>query len=334
MMATSKEVAKLAGVSRATVSRYINGTGYVGRRARESIEEAVKLLNYRPNRVAQSLNTKTSSSIALMVADISNPITAVYSKAIEEVAFERNYNLHLCNTGFELEKEIRYTHMLLDKQVDGVIIAPSGKGTAHFQTLAANGIPFVYLTRNLPEVPADSVCFDNVDGGRKAVDHLLSLGYRRVAAICRDIDRSEHGNRLDGYLLALDNNRLPRLEELVMYGGADAESGYAAMAQLMVRDAPPDAVYTATNMQAAGVIRYCKERGLSIPDDVAIASFESFSEMDCIVDPPLSANVMPVRESALIAASLLFKRIAGDDSPPKEIKLTGTFVIRRSSVGA
>lgn len=333
MIATSKEVAQLAGVSRATVSRYINKTGYVGRQARESIDKAIRQLNYRPNRVAQSLNTKTSSNIALIVADISNPITAVYSKAVEDVAFDRNYNLHLCNTGFELEKEIRYTQMLIDKQVDGVVIAPCGKGVSHLQALASNGIPIVFLTRNVPEVEADCVCFDNIDGGFKAADHLISLGYGRVAAVCREFDRREESNRLGGYLLALEKYGLERREELIMYGGADETFGFAAMAQLMARDDPPDAVYTATNMQAVGVIRYCKERGLRIPADVALASFESFSEMDVIVDPPLSANIMPVREAALIATNMLFKRIEGDNGPPREVKLTGTFAIRRSSVG-
>lgn len=330
---TSKEVAEMAGVSRATVSRCVNGTGYVGKKARASIEAAIKKLNYRPNLVAQSLNTKTSSNIALIVADISNPITAVYSKSIEEVAFEKNYNLHLCNTGFDLEKEIRYTHMLIDKQVDGVIIAPCGKGDAHLRALAGCGIPLVFLTREMPGIAADYVGFDDMAGGRQATEHLISLGFRRIAAICRDIDRSERESRLDGYLHALERHGIPRRDDLVAHGGADEVFGFAAMAQLMARSDPPDAVYTATNMQAAGVIRCCKERGLRIPGDVALASFESFSELDVIVDPPLSANVMPVRESAIIAANLLFNRIEGEEGLPRNVKLAGTFVIRRSSVG-
>lgn len=333
MIATSKDVAKLAGVSRATVSRCLNGTGYVGRKARESIARAVKKLDYRPNRVAQTLNTKTSSNIAMIVADISNPITAVYSKTVEEVAFGKNYNLHICNTGFDLEKEIRYTHMLMDKQVDGLVIAPCGKGGAHLQALKAHGIPLVFLTRKVPEVEADYVCFDNVAGGYNVAEHLISIGYRRIAAICRDIDRTEQDNRLDGYLLALKKHRIERRDEFILYGSVDDAFGFAAMAQLMSRSDPPDAVYTATNMHAAGVIHYCKERRIAIPGDVALASFESFSELDVIVDPPLSANVMPVHESALIAANMLFKRIEGERGPPREVKLTGTFRIRRSSIG-
>ena len=125
-MSTIVEVSRLAGVSRTTVSRYINKSGYVSESTKEKIEKAIKKVNYHPNRLAQSLHTKTSSTVALVVGDISNPITAAYTKAVENVVFSHNCNLIVCNTGFAIDKEISYVNMLVEKQIDGVVIAPSG----------------------------------------------------------------------------------------------------------------------------------------------------------------------------------------------------------------
>lgn len=331
-MATINQVAKLAGVSRSTVSRYINETGYVSDEAKRYIAFAIKELNYRPNRVALSLLTKASSNIALIISDISNPITAIYAKGIEEVAFEKNYNLIICNTSFNLDKEVEYVNMLVDKQVDGVIIAPCGKGTNHLREMMQNQIPFVFFTRSIAGIDTDYVGFDDVDGSYKVTEHLLSLGHKRIGAICRDVDYNEQANRLKGYAIALESYKIERQEELVFYGTANEECGYQGMKHLMSLEIPPTAIYTATNLQAAGVIRYCKEHNIKIPNNIALGAFESFADLDPIIDPSLTANDMPVHEAGVTAANLLFDRIEGLTTSNKEISLKGKLHIKSSSV--
>ncbi len=331
-MATINQVAKLAGVSRSTVSRYISETGYVSEEARQNIARAVKALNYRPNKVAQSLHTKSSSNIALIISDISNPIAAIYAKGIEEVTFKKNCNLVICNTGFDLEKEVQYVNMLIDKQIDGVIIAPCGKDTNHLKEMIQHNIPIVFFTRRIVGIDTDYVGFDNVDGSFKITEHLLAQRHKRIGAICRDVDYHEKANRLKGYLLALESYKIERQEDLIFYGTANEECGYYGMKQLMKLENPPTAIYTATNLQAAGVIRYCKEHKIKIPNDIAVAAFESFADLDPIIDPPLTANVMPVHEAAVTAANLLFDRIEGLTASNKEVSIKGKLQIRESSM--
>lgn len=333
-MSTIIEVSKLAGVSRTTVSRLINKSGYVSEQARKKIEQAIKEVNYHPNRLAQSLHTKTSSTVALVVGDISNPITAVYTKAIENFVYQNNYNLIVCNTGFDIEKEIAYVNMLVEKQVDGIILAPGGdEKTEHLKLLQIRHIPFVFLTRKILGINADYVHFDNVQGSYQVVDHLISLGHRNIGAIVRRVDYSEQANRLKGYRLALQKHGIAYKESNIRYDIANEQGGYDDMAELMELQDTPTAVYTATNVQAAGVIRYCREFNLKIPRDIAIGSFESFSDFDPMMNPQLTANIMPVDELGAVSAELLFRRIGGDTGTYKEVSLTGSLVIRESSVG-
>ena len=128
---TITDVARLAGVSKSTVSRYINQSGYIGEGARTKIDAAVRKLNYRPNRMAQSLNGKSTGNVALVIANMANPLIGVYGGGVEDALFDHQLNTLICNTKFKLDREVAYVNMLLSKQIDGIIIAPCGDDHAH-----------------------------------------------------------------------------------------------------------------------------------------------------------------------------------------------------------
>lgn len=332
-MATIYEVANNAGLSRTTVSRYINSTGYVSQEAKDKIEKAIKELNYRPNKIAQSLSTRTTGNIAVVISDISNPIAADYTKGIEAAAYDHNYNILLCNTGFDLKKEISCVNILMQKQIDGIIIAPCGKGREHLEEVVKRKIPLVFVTRKILGIEADYVRFANEEGSFKIVEHLIKLGHKRIGIICRDIDIVNITGRLKGYMLAHENYNLPVEKELIISGKAVESFGYDAMSQFVKMQDPPTAIYTAVNLFAAGSIRYCNENDLKIPEEISLASFESFGELDAIIRPKLTSNVMPAFQLGYTAMDMLIKRISNiGNISNREVSLSGEILIRESTM--
>jgi DNA-binding LacI/PurR family transcriptional regulator len=331
-MATINEVAVQAGVSKATVSRYLNGTAVVNKETADKVEAAIKKLNYRPNRIAQSLNTKQSLNIAMVVNDISNPVTATYVKGAEEISSKFNYNFILCNTGFEIGKERKYINSLVEKQIDGIIISPCGVQKDHIVEAMKKKIPFVFITRRILGIDADYVKFDNIDGSYKLIHHLLEIGHRKIGVIGRKIYDEGLKNRCEGYRIAMEEYELQAEMQNCYFGDASREAGYEAMKNFAERDQMPTAVYTSTSMQAIGVIQYCKEHALKIPEDLALASFESFMEFDSIIEPKVTTYDVPFYELGTLAAEILFAKISGKERRIQEVSLAGSIRIEESTI--
>ena len=333
-MSTLKDVAEMAGVSRTTVSRFVNNSGYVSREVEKRIKDAIETLDFRPNRIAQTLNTNNSGNIALVVSDVSNPLTALYLKGVEAVTYNKGYNLIICNTNFDILKEISYIKILIDKQVDGLVLAPATRRTDHIQELIKRGIPLVFITRRVPGISADYAGFANEDGSYRVVDHLISTGHKRVGIICRYYDIDNSTGRLRGYIEALKANNIEYDSEIVYTGGGYEKDGFEGASKFLSLKNPPTAIYTAVGIQAAGVIRYCNANRIKIPKDIALASFESIGGLDELIVPKITSNIMPVFELGKIAAEMLFSRLEGDATKPfREVKLNGDFIVAESTVG-
>jgi LacI family transcriptional regulator len=332
-MSTIYEVAKMAKVSRTTVSRYINKNGYVSEEAKEAIEKAIKALNYRPNRMAQGLNTNTSRNIALVVGDIKNPVIADYVRSMEAVAFINDYNIIICDTDFDLKKEIRYIRMLLDKCIDGIIIAPCGQGREHLEEVVQRHIPMVFITRNVQGIPVDSVMFENVNGSYRVVDYLIKKGHKRIGMIGRSIDVNNPNERLAGYEIALKSNGIPVDPELIVCEDTTKNTGYQSMEKLMSLPNPPTAVFAAVSIQAWGALRYCKEVGIKVPEDLELSCFERFLDEEGIRSRPFwVANELPFRQLGALATQMLFDRVLHKvTSPPRQIVLVGEMTIPESA---
>ncbi len=331
MMATINDVAKLAGVSVATVSRLINDSAYVNKDTSEKIYAAIKELNYRPNRIAQTLNTKKSLNIAMIVNDISNPITATYVKGVETVSSQYNYNFILCCTNFDIDKEKKSVESLVEKQVDGIIISPCGASEEHVKEAFDAGVPIVFITRRLSGVDADYIKFDDYDGGLQLTKHLVDCGYTDIYAIGRDIYDTNYNNRLLGFREVTTAAGLKCGSSCCYFADASMESGYNAMkAYVETKGKIPEAVYATTSMIAAGVIKFCRENNIVIPDDMGLVSFESFMEFNSIIDPLITYYDIPIFKLGTTAAEMLFDRIHRKDMP-KRIILDGCIKIGNST---
>jgi len=330
-----RNIAKLANVSHMTVSRYINKKGYVSLKNAAIIQSVIDQVNYRPNKLAQALNTKKTGNIALIVGDISNPITAKYTKGVEEEALRNNSNLIICNTGFNTVEEARHIVSLIEKKVDGIIIASSGKKSDYIDEIIARRIPLVFITRKPIEYEQDYVVFNDYDCSYVVVKHLIEQGFNRIAIIYRDYEQERHHGRLAAYINAMQDFGIPVDNSLVIPATADVEGGYEAARKIfsMPISKRPRAIYTVVNPQTAGCMSYCIENAICIPEDIAIASFESFDYYDNLIKIPITANILPAVELGNNAAKLLFERINNDNSIlPRTVILNCQFVKRDSTL--
>ena len=333
-MPNIRDIADLAHVSHTTVSRYINNSGYVSPKTAALIKEAIQQLNYRPNKLAQALNAQVTGNIAMIVGDIANPITAKYTKGVEEVAAQNNSSLIICNTGFDHYKEARYIVSQIEKRVDGIIIASSGKNEEYIQEINARNIPLVFITRKLVGYEGDYVGFNDFDCSYTVVQHLIEKKHKKIAIVCRDYEKESHHGRLAGYTSALRDNQLEVADEWIIPTGANMESGYSAAERLLSLpwERRPTAIYTVVNPQTAGCLLYCIENGIRVPENLAVASFESFDSYDNLIKIPITANILPAAELGVTAAKLLFERIYSKDPiSPRDMVLNCKFVIRAST---
>lgn len=325
-----EDVARLAGVSTATVSRVLSGKPYVSDDLRRRVLETIQELNYRPSRVARSLRVQRSSIIGLIISDIQNPFFTSVVRAVEDFAQQRQYSVFLCNSDEDVEKELTYIELMLAEQVAGIIVSPTASSNEVYRQLAARQIPVVAIDRGVDGVPIDMVVGDNIDAAHTVVSHLVENGYRRIGAVLGTPDASTGAERYQGYVNALIAHDLPLQPELVRSGLPRSPNGYVMMNELLQLAQPPDAVFTGNNLLTVGVLRAIHERGLRIPDDIALAAFDEMDWM-FLVKPALTVVMQPTYEMGRRAAELLLERIVDPHRPPQKIVLQPTIKVRESS---
>lgn len=331
MAGTIKDVARLAGVSISTVSAALNNKPGVGEDTRFRIIAVAEKLRYKPNILARGLVTKRSHTIGLVISDIANPFFTKVVRGIEDIANENNFNLILCNTDENSEKESMYLRVLHGKRVDGLIIAVTRGSGEDVRELLREGISIVLLDRKLNGMKVDSVVVDNIEGSYQAVSHLINLGHRRIGIISGPKSIMTGRDRLEGYLKALRHHDLKVDEELIKEGNFKQDGGYNKACEFVEMINPPTAIFVANNVMTLGALRALKERNIKIPHKMAIIGFD---DMDWapLNYPPLTTVSQPTYVLGTSAAKLLIKRINGKaPSKPQEIVLRPKLVIRKSS---
>ena len=326
-MVSIKDVAQAAGVSTATVSRVLSNGLHVRPEVRERVLETVQRLGYRPNLVARSLRSQQSSTIGLLVSDISNPFFTAISRAVEDTAYEQGFSVLLCNTDENPEKEAIYLNLMRDTSVAGAIISPTRQTIASF---ADSNLPFpiVVIDRSISNLDVDAVLLDNVDAAYRLITHLIGQGYTRISALC-----SEMGTGLErqlGFEKALRAHGLALKSEYMKYVSPKTEAGYAATLKMLDLDEPPDALFTENSLIAEGALRAIRERNLSIPGDIALVSFDE-TTWSSLVQPAITLIAQPTYEIGKTAAELLMQRIADPGRPTRKVILNGHLLVRGSS---
>ncbi|GAB3677137.1 LacI family DNA-binding transcriptional regulator [Angustibacter aerolatus] len=324
---TMADVARLAGVSPATVSRYLNG-GKVGERIGEDVRRAVDQLGYRPNLVARGLRKQVASVWACVIPDIENPFFTSMVRGVEDVARPLRYSVVLANTDEDPATEADYLQMVVAQRMAGVIISPTRQSTdvSHLQQA---GIQVVCVDREVSQ-PTDAVLVNSAAAARQATEHLIAAGCTRIACVTGRADTTVGAERLRGYreaLLAAGRRLDGQLEHHCDF---HAESAHAATSSLLRLPEPPDGIFVANNQMTLGVLRALQEAGQRVPQDVAVAGFDDLPWW-ALSAPTVTAVAQPTYQMGRAAGEMLAARLAGDRQPPRARYLDAVLVRRQSS---
>lgn len=330
-MASMNEVAKRAGVSIATVSRVLNNSESVNEETRMKILKAIKELKYQPSRVAKRLRSKSGAGnlLGVLIPDIQNPFYVDVLRGIEDVAYENNYVIIMCNFNQDEKKEAMYLDILESEAIDGLIAAPAHEDDQRIKKILRNGLPLVCVDRSLKGVDTDIVWVNNEESAFHAVSFLIERGYKRIAHIGGLTTIPSSRLRDAGYRRALLAGGLPVDENLVVHGDSSYASGIRFMEQLLNLPSKPDAVFTGNNLITLGALEVINNRKLRIPQDIAILGFDDMNWSNAL-NPPLTAVRQPAYEIGKRAGELLIQRIRDPKRPPVHMTLNSELKVRGS----
>ncbi len=329
LVATIKDVARLAGVSISTASVALSGKGPVSEATQLRVREAARRLRYRPNAIARSLVTRRTRSIGLVLADLTDPYFHGIAKGVEGVVSEAGYTVVLADTDRSAHKEERSIDTLVSHQVDGLIVAGSGDGSeGRLERLHDLDTPIVVVGSYEVNVP--SVTVDNEGAGATVTQHLLDEGYHRIGYINGPNDLLVSHERYSGFRRVLETHSLSpaRYAE----GDFTPAGGYLAAKRLIETDGPTrmDAILAANDQMAIGALKAVREAGVLIPNQIAVAGIGDIPNA-VYVDPPLTTVSLPLKELGRTAADVLLQLIDGRQAPSRPITLGVTLNVRASS---
>jgi LacI family transcriptional regulator len=304
------DVARESGVSAFTVSAVINNKSHVSKKLRERVEAAIQKLNYRPNLLARSLAKRKTHTIGMIVPDIVNPFFPMVVRGAEDAAQKNGYNLLLCNSDDNLEKEESALELLLSKRVDGILLTKAVKdfGPSLQQMIKEVNVPIVLVMRTSPKVSRDAVITDDYQGAYEAVCHLARSGRRRIGLMGGPMKVSNGKARWQGFNDALAASGLTCEPELVIEGDYRIESGYRGGNLLLSHR--PDGIYVANYLMTVGLLKAAEEMGLRCPEDFGLVSFDDYPWLG-IFRPKLTTVELPKYQLGYQAAELLLERIGG-----------------------
>lgn len=331
-MGTLKEVARHAGVSTATVSRVLNNSNKVDPETQKRVRNSLKLLGYKPSRVARRLRIVSGKShmLGLIIPDIQNPFFAEVARGVEDVGYANNFAVLLCNSDENCQKEKFYLDVMQAEYVDGIILPPLNETDQEVKSLVRSGMPVVCVDRSVTNVSVDTVEVNNYQGAFEAVEFLIGKGHHCIGFISGRPEISTAHERLHGYEEALKKHQLPVVQGLIRIGDYKQESGRLLTEQLLELPERPTALFVANNLMALGALSAIHHRGLRVPEEIAVIGFDDLPWAESI-NPPLTVIRQPAYEVGRMAAELLLRRLAEPNRQPERIRLDPTLVIRRST---
>lgn len=327
-MATIRDVGKLAGVSVATVSRVINKKGYVSKETEKAIINAMKMLNYTPNDVARRLAGKKSNTIGLIIPNILNPFFPEIARAAEDTANKLGFNLILCNSDNNREKENQYYEMLINKQVDGIIIASYTATHMDLLSLMERNIPIVALDREYDGFDIPSIKADDRLGGELAAKHLVECGCRNIAHITGPMYIESFKERFEGFEKILKENNIYD-SQLIKIEEPSLKGGYEATKKLLEDKKTIDGIFAGNDILAIGCYKALNDLGYKLYDDIKLIGYDGLESNINYLE--ISSVAQPMYNIGKCAVELLIKRIKDEEDITKEKIKLGLEVIKRNS---
>ena len=318
--ATIKDLARKLNLSPSTVSRALRNHPDISSETKKRVLQLADELDYHPDSIAQSLQTRKTKTIGVIVPEIKQPFFAAVINGIEALAYDAGYTIIVCQSNENYEREVVYTRSLVSHRIAGLLVS-----------LQRRGIPIVFFDRVSDQIEASKVMVDDYQGAFDVVNHLVGVGYKRIAHLAGLKNLSISLNRLQGYKDALIQGGLRYAEERVVYGGLDDTDGLIGLQKLLTLEKTPDAVFAVNDPVAVGAFTVIKASGLKIPADIALAGFSN-TNLSGLLEPPLTTVEQPTYEIGKAAAQLLLEQINhdGDYFRPKT-KILKTHLIIRSS---
>lgn len=321
-----REVALRAAVSPATVSRVLNGSPTVQESSRRRVLEAVAALQYRPNRLARNLRRQQADMIGVVVSDIENPHFSEAVRVVEDEAYKAGYRVLLCNTDETGAKQQAYLEMMAAERVIAAIVSPADAQASGVDSLLALGIPVVAFDRMIDDDRVDAVVCANVEGLRRATEHLLWLGHERIAFLGGRTDVETGAERLEGYTLAM---RAAGAVPFALDGGFRTDGAERVVRELLEHERRPTALVVANNLMTLGALRALHAAGVRIPDEIAVVGVDDPPWAD-LIDPPLTTVAQPVRQMARTAMELVLERVESSRAEARRVVLPLELRVRRS----
>jgi LacI family transcriptional regulator len=331
-MHTMKDVARLAGVSVATVSAVINGTSVVSAMRAGKVREAMEALDYHPDQVARSLRTGRSRVVGMIVPDITNPFYPEVIVGVEQAARNAGYSVILCNSNEDPLQEKRHLNELFARRVDGVLIACSDVQHA-YDRLLRRRFPLVFFDRIPAGLTGEAVSTDNVEAGYIATRHLIELGHEQIAMISGSPFLSTHLARTEGFRRAMQEARLAVRSEYLLAAGLQIQGGYDAAVQLFKLPDPPTAIFSSNNRTLLGLVRAIGELGISCPEQISVVGFDDFAWTENF-HPKLTTVVQPTFDMGSRAMETLLakiKRQGGEETASALVLLPPRLQVRQST---
>ena len=332
MRATLKDIAHRTGFSVSTISRVLHDRSKkykIGDATKQLIKQAAEDLGYRPNSLARGLRLRQTNEIGIVVPDISNPFFSALIKSFAAELRRGGNNFIVYDSDEDITIERASIRSLLEKRVDGIIIASVGQDSTHLEKLRNSSVPLVTVDRCFNSLDVDSVSVDNVQGTLLAVNHLIREGHTRIAFIQGLPGTYANETRLRGYKLALEQASIPVDEHLVVGDDFRSMNGYLETRLLLSMPSPPTAIFTAGDLIALGALEACKESGFRIPDDVSLATFDD-PVFATYLSPALTAVEQPISRMAEMAVAMLYRRIRTPNVERRQILLEPKLNIRNS----
>ncbi|WP_456422302.1 LacI family DNA-binding transcriptional regulator [Lutibacter sp.] len=333
---TLKKIAKEFGVSISTVSKALKDSHEISEETREKIKAFADYYNYKPNSLALQLRNQKTSVIGVIIPEIVHHFFSTVINGIEQYANEKGYNVMVCLSNESYKKEVSNFTVLTNGSVDGLIVSiaretQENKVYKHFDAIISDDFPLVLFDRIIDELKCDKVIIDDIGGAHKATNHLIEIGAKRIALITTQDYITVGSLRKQGYLKALKTSGIT-IEENLIYKIDDTQDLYKQIEKVIQVKNPPDAILAVNEIYAAIALKIAKEKGLSIPKDIAIIGFTSglISEF---TDPPLTSVVQHGDLMGKQAAELLINRI--ENTAPSEyqkVVISSNLKIRKSTL--
>jgi DNA-binding LacI/PurR family transcriptional regulator len=338
---TVVDIAALAGVAPMTVSRVINQSGSVSPEVRKRVQRVIDKLEYHPNALARSLKSRRTRMVGILLPDIQNPFAGQLAGSIQQVLQEHGYSAFICTTEQSMEREQAALGAFFDHRVEGIVVATmeTPAGSEALARFMRRGMPIVVVGREPGQLPTDRVTADHRQGGRDAVEHLVSLGHTRIGYVGVSPSNGPRLRRFQGFADALRDHSLPLPDHFVAGpeidigpGYSTQADGYHGMKRLLALPDRPTAVCVRNDYTAMGAILAARQLGFSIPDDIAIVGFDNVPLSE-FTAPPLTTVDQPTVEEGRRVALLLLERIEGPSGrEPTEVCLECRLIVRESTV--